>query len=196
MHINGRNFLSLILILVVFAGCEWDYPLSQPEDAVAEAKIVGPWKVVANYDYGDLSGATKTTPAADELSILKIMNAPEDNVFIIGFTEFHKPQLPGKSTDKRRTQYAWVTKIGDTRYLNVGSSEQEKPAGGEKNRAFSVVKYELSENKLVMYGLSRNARSRISSFLGDFYERDALRQQLTAGKKGDWQVALEFTRMQ
>ena len=196
MHINSRNFLSLIFILVVFAGCEWDYPLSQPEDAVAEAKIVGPWKVVANYDYGDLSGATKTTPAADELSILKIMNAPEDNVFIIGFTEFHKPQLPGKSTDKRRTQYAWVTKIGDTRYLNVGSSEKGKPAGGEKKRAFSVVKYELSENKLVMYGLSRNARSRISSFLGDFYKREALRQQLTVGKQGDWQVALEFTRMQ
>jgi hypothetical protein len=196
MHINSRQHLSLLLILVVFAGCEWDYPLSQPADAVAEAKIVGPWKVVANYDYGDPSGTTKTTPAADELSILKIMNAPEDNVFIIGFTEFHKSQLPGKSTDKRRTQYAWVTKIGDTRYLNVGSSEQGKPAGGEKNRAFSVVKFELSENKLVMYGLSRNARSRISSFLGDFYDRDALRQQLTAGKQGDWQVALEFKRMQ
>ena len=163
MHINIRHHLTLLLILVVFAGCEWDYPLSQPEDAVAEAKIVGPWKVVANYDYGDLSGATKTTPAADELSILKIMNAPEDNVFIIGFTEFHKPQLPGESTDKRRTQYAWVTKIGDTRYLNVGSSEQGQPAGGEKNRAFSIVKYDLSENKLVMYGLSRNARSRICS---------------------------------
>ena len=188
--------MSWLLILVVVAGCEWDYPLSQPETAVAEAKMIGPWKVVANYDYGDPSGATKTTPAADELSILKIMNAPEDNVFIIGFTEFHKPQLPGESTDKRRTQYAWVTKIGDTRYLNVGSSELGKPAGGEKNRAFSVVKYELSENKLVMYGLSRNARTRISSFLGDFYDRDALRQQLTAGKQGDWQMALEFTRMQ
>jgi hypothetical protein len=196
MRINIRHPLSLLLILVVFAGCEWDYPLSQPAEAVAEAKIVGPWKLVANYDYGDPSGATKRTPTSDELSILNIMNALEKNVFIVGFTEFHKPPLPGESKDKRRTQYAWVTKIGDTRYLNVGSSEPEKPTGGEKDRGFSVVKYELSENKLVMYGLSRNARARISSFLGDFYQRDALRQQLTAGKKGDWQVAFEFTRMQ
>jgi len=196
MRTNCCHLLSLLLSLVVFAGCEWDYPLSQPEEAVAEAKMVGPWKLVANYDYGDPSGAKKRTPTADELSILKIMKATEKNVFIVGFTQFHKPQLPGESRDKRRTQYAWVTKIGDTRYLNVGSSELEKPTGGEKDRGFSVVKYELSENKLVMYGLSRNARSRISSFLGDFYQRDALRQQLTAGKKGDWQVAFEYTRMQ
>ena len=66
---------------------------------------------------------------------------------------------------------------------------------GEKDRGFSVVKYELIENRLVMYSLNKDARTRISSFLGDFYERDALLQQLTAGKKGDWQVAFEFTRM-
>ncbi len=195
MYINSRKFLSCLLILVVVAGCEWDYPLSQPADAVAEARLMGPWKVVANYDYGDPSGAVKRTPTSDELSILNIMNAPEKNVFIVGFTEFHKPQLPGDSTNTRRTQYAWVTKIGDTRYLNIGSSELGKPAGGEKDRAFSIVKYELTDSKLVMYALNKGARTRISSFLGDFYERDALRQQLTAGEKGDWQVALEFTRM-
>ncbi|MEE2844688.1 MAG: hypothetical protein VX761_09300 [Planctomycetota bacterium] len=188
--------MSCLLILVVVAGCEWDYPLSQPADAVAEARLMGPWKVVANYDYGDPSGAVKRTPTSDELSILNIMNAPEKNVFIVGFTEFHKPQLPGDSTNTRRTQYAWVTKIGDTRYLNIGSSELGKPAGGEKDRAFSIVKYELTDSKLVMYALNKGARTRISSFLGDFYERDALRQQLTAGEKGDWQVALEFTRME
>jgi len=196
MRINIRHPLSLLFILVVFAGCEWDYPLSQPEEAVAEAKIVGPWKLVVNYDYGDPPGVKKRTPTADELSILKIMKATEDNIFIVGFTEFHNPQLPGDSNNKRRTQYAWVTQIGDTRYLNVGSSEVGKPAGGEQNRSFSVIKYELSDNKLVMYTLNKDARARISSFLGDFYQRDALRQQLTAGKKGDWQVAFEFTRMQ
>ena len=94
MYINRRNCLSWLLILVVVAGCEWDYPLSQPADAVAEARLMGPWKVVANYDYGDPSGAVKRTPTSDELSILNIMNAPEKNVFIVGFTEFHNPQLP------------------------------------------------------------------------------------------------------
>ena len=191
-----RHFLSLLVILVACAGCEWDYPLSQPEEAVAESKLVGPWKLVANYNYADPAGATKSIPTADELSILKIMNAPEDNVFIIGFTEFQKPQLPGDSNDRRRTQYAWVSKIGETEYLNVGSSQLAKPAGGEKDRSYSVVKFELNDNKLVMYALNKDARTRISRFLGDFYERDALRQQLTAGKKGDWQVAFEFTRMQ
>jgi hypothetical protein len=139
---------------------------------------------------------TKSVPTADELSILKIMKAPEDNVFIIGFTEFHKPQLPAETSDKRRTRYAWVTKIDSTRYLNVGSSQLAKPAGGEKDRSYSVVKFELNDNKLVMYALNKDARTRITSFLGDFYERDALRKQLTAGKKGDWQAAFEFTRMQ
>ncbi len=191
-----RHFLSLLVIHIACVGCEWDYPLSQPEEAVAESKLVGPWKLVANYDYADPSGATKSVPTADELSILKIMKAPEDNVFIIGFTEFHKPQLPAETSDKRRTQYAWVTKIDSTRYLNVGSSQLAKPAGGEKDRSFSIVKYELSDDKLVMFILNKDARTRIASFLGDFYESDALRQQLTAGKKGDWQVALQFTRMQ
>jgi len=195
MRFNSCHHLSLLLILPVLAGCEWDYPLSQPVDAVAEAKLMGPWKLVANYDYGDSSGATKRTPTSDQLSILNIMNAPEKNVFIVGFTEFHKPPLPGESKNIRRTQYAWVTKIGDTRYLNVGSSEPEKPTGGEKDRGFSVIKYELIENRLVLYSLNKDARTRISSFLGDFYQRDALLQQLTAGKKGDWQVAFEFTRM-
>ena len=196
MYINSRKFLSWLLILVVFAGCEWDYPLSQPADAVAEARLMGPWKVVANYDYGDPSGVVKRAPTSDELSILNIMNAPEKNVFIVGFTEFHKPQLPRDSTNTRRTHYAWVTKIGDTRYLNIGSSELGKPTGGEKNHAFSIVKYELTDNKLVMYALNKGARTRISRFIGDFYEPGALRQQLTAGEKGDWQVALEFTRME
>ncbi|MBT4012837.1 MAG: hypothetical protein HN617_11725 [Planctomycetaceae bacterium] len=196
MHNNSRHPLSLFLLLIVIAGCEWDYPLSPPEDAVADTKLFGVWKLVANYDYSNPSGVVKLTPTTDELSILNIMDAPEDNVFIIGFTEFHKPQLPGESNDKRRTQYAWVTKIGDTGYLNVGSSDSAKPAGGEKDRSFSIVKYELTGNKLVMYVLNKDARSRISSFLGDFYQRDALRNQLTAGKKGDWQVAFEFTRMQ
>jgi hypothetical protein len=191
-----RHFLSLLVILVACAGCEWDYPLSQPEEAVAESKLVGPWKLVANYNYADPAGATKSIPTADELSILKIMNAPEDNVFIIGFTEFQNPQLPGDSNDRRRTQYAWVSKIGETEYLNVGSSQLAKPAGGEKDRSYSVVKFELNDNKLVMYALNKDARTRIARFLGDFYERDALRQQLTSGNKGDWQVALEFTRMQ
>ena len=192
----ARHYLSLLLILVVFTGCEWDYPLSPPEDAALEAKLVGAWKLVANYDYSNPSGVAKLTPTADELSILNIMNAPEKNVFIVSFTDCQKPQLPGESHDRRRTQYAWVTKIADTRYLNVGSSELEKPTGGEKNRAFSVIKYERSDNKLVMYILNKDARTRISSFLGDFYERDALRKQLTAGEQGDWQVAFEFTRMQ
>ena len=192
MYINTRHQLSPLLILVVFAGCEWDYPLSQPEDAVAEAKLFGVWKLDASYDYSDASKFTKTTPASDELSILKIMKAPEENIFILGFTELHKPQLP---SDKRRTHYAWVTKIGDIRYLNVGSSDLQKPAGGEKNRAFSVVKYELSDNKLQMYGLNRDARTRISSFVGDFYDAATIRQQLTAGENGDWQIAFEFTRM-
>ena len=196
MRFNSCHHLILLLILAVLAGCEWDYPLSQPVDAVAEAKLMGPWKLVANYDYSNPSGVAKLTPTSDQLSILKIMNAPEKNVFIVGFTEFHKPPLPGESKNIRRTQYAWVTKIGDTRYLNIGSSEPGKPTGGEKDRAFSIVKYELMDNKLVMYALNKGARTRISSFLGDFYERDALRQQLTAGEKGDWQVALEFTRME
>jgi hypothetical protein len=148
-----------------------------------------------NYDYSSLSGVTKTTPTADELYVLNIMNAPEDNVFIIGFTDFQKPQLPGDSNDKRRAQYAWVTKIGDAEYLNVGSSETAKPASGEKDRSFSIVKYELSDDKLVMFIINTDARIRITSFLGDFYESDVLRQQLTAGKKGDWQAAFEFTRM-
>jgi|GEM_PF-3126953 len=191
-----RHFLSLLVILVACAGCEWDYPLSQPEEALAEVKLFGVWKLVGNYDYSSPSGVTKSVPTADELSILKIMKAPEDNVFIVGFTEFHKPQLPAETSDKRRTQYAWVTKIDSTRYLNVGSSQLAKPAGGEKDRSYSVVKFELNDNKLVMYALNKDARTRITSFLGDFYERDALRQQLTAGKKGDWQVAFEFTRMQ
>ena len=124
------------------------------------------------------------------------MKASEENVFIIGFTELHKPQLPGDTSDKQRTQYAWVTNIDNTRYLNVGSSVLEKPVGAEKNRAYSVIKYELSEDKLVMHTLNRSARVRISSFLGDFYDADTLFQQLTAGEKGDWQVALEFARMQ
>jgi hypothetical protein len=196
MHFNIHQRLSLLLILVLFAGCEWDYPLSQPEDAVAEAKLFGAWKLVANYDYSDPTKFTKTTPAAGELTVLKIMKASEENVFIIGFTEFHKPQLPSDASDKRRTQYAWVTNIDNTRYLNVGSSVLEKPVGAEKNRAYSVVKYELSEDKLVMHTLNRNARVRISSFLGDFYDADTLFQQLTAGEKGDWQMALEFARMQ
>lgn len=190
------HFLSLLVILIACVGCEWDYPLSQPEEAVDESKLVGPWKLVANYDYSDPAGATKSVPTADELSILKIMKAPEDNVFIIGFTEFHKPRLPAETSDKRRTQYAWVTRIDTTRYLNIGSSQREKPAGAEKDRSYSVVKFELNDNKLVMYALNKDARTRIALFLGDFYERDALRQQLTSGNKGDWQVALEFTRMQ
>jgi hypothetical protein len=196
MHNNSRHPLSLFLLLIVIAGCEWDYPLSPPEDAVADTKLFGVWKLVANYDYSNPSGVVKLTPTTDELSILNIMDAPEDNVFIVGFTEFNKPQLPGDSNDKRRTQYAWVTKIGDIGYLNVGSSETAKPSGGEKNRSFSIIKYELTDNNLVMYTLNKAARARISSFLGDFYQRDALRQQLTAGKKGDWQMAFEFTRMQ
>lgn len=189
------DYMVLVAVLVTITGCEWDYPLSHPEEAVAVSKLVGPWKLVANYDYGDPAGATRTIPTADELSILTIMNAPEDNVFIFGFTEFHKPPLPGEASNKRRIQYAWVTKIDNTRYFNVGSSQLDKPAGGEKDRSYSVVKFELSDNKLVMYALNKDARARISSFLGDFYERDALRQQLTSGKKGDWQVALEFARM-
>jgi len=196
MHIDHRHYLSVLFVLTVIAGCEWDYPLSQSEEAGAEVKLVGPWKLVATYDYRDLTGANKTAPAADELSILNVMKAPEDNVFIIGFTEFHKPQLPSDSSDKRRTRYAWVTTVGESRYLNVGSAQVDKPSGGEKDRSFSIVKYELDDNKLVLYTLNKNARARISSFLGDFYERDALRQQLTTGKKDDWQVALEFTRMQ
>ena len=195
MHFNIHQRPNLLLLLVLFAGCEWDYPLSQPEEAVVETKLVGAWKLVGNYDYSSPSGVRKTTPTADELLVLNIMNAPEDNVFIVGFTEFQNPQLPGDSSNKRRTQYAWVTKIGDTGYLNVGSSETAKPAGGEKDRSFSIVKYELSGDKLVMFILNKDARTRITSFLGDFYERGALRQQLTAGKKGDWQVAFEFTRM-
>ena len=191
-----RHFLSPLVILIACVGCEWDYPLSLPKEAVAESKLVGPWKLVANYDYADPAGATKIVPTADELSILKIMKAPEDNVFIIGFTEFHKPQLPAETSDKRRTQYAWVTRIDATRYLNIGSSELGKPAGAEKDRSYSVVKFELNDNKLVMYALNKDARTRIALFLGDFYEPDALRQQLTSGNKGDWQVALEFTRMQ
>jgi hypothetical protein len=195
MHFNIHQRLSLLLILVLSAGCEWDYPLSQTEDAVAEPKLFGVWKLVGNYDYSSPSGVTKTTPTADELYVLNIMNAPEDNVFIIGFTDFQNPQLPRDSNDKRRTQYAWVTKIGDAEYLNVGSSETAQPSGGEKDRSFSIVKYELIDDKLVMFILNTDARIRITSFLGEFYESDALRQQLTAGKKGDWQVAFEFTRM-
>ena len=90
MHIDRRHYLSVLFVLTVIVGCERNYPLSQLEETVAEVKLVGPWKLVATYDYRDSSGANKTAPAADELSILNVMKALEDNVFIIGFTEFHK----------------------------------------------------------------------------------------------------------
>jgi hypothetical protein len=59
MHFNIHHRLSLLLILVLSAGCEWDYPLSQPEDAAAEPKLFGVWKLVGNYDYSSLSGGDK-----------------------------------------------------------------------------------------------------------------------------------------
>ena len=191
----------------MLSGCEWDFPLSTPKDAVKESGLVGPWKLISSYNYTSETEFTKTTPEKDELSVLTIMNAagakvviPGDetypkNVFILGFVEFHKPLRPGRSPDSKTTQFAWVTKIGDVTYLNIGSAKDDFPSGDEKDRGYSVVKYVLSGDRLVMHTLNQTARKRIASFLGDFYSAKTLITQLTRGESEDWQPALEFTRM-
>ena len=207
MNLKMITRISVALFIATLSGCEWDFPLSNPTDAFKEPQLTGPWKLVTSYAYSSETEFTKSTPAKGELSILTIMNAaaakvedPDDptypeNVFILGFVEFHKPLRPGRSPGSKTTQFAWATKIGDVTYLNIGSAKEDTPRGDEKDRGYSVVKYVLDGDRLVMYTLNRVARNRITSFLGDFYSAEVLKKQLTQGKTTDWQPALEFTRM-
>ena len=173
--------LVFALTALLVSGCDWDYPLSAPEEGKLDESLVGFWRLETEDDNAIISFTHSSKLTEDDKNFKNFDPANLSHLLISTFVDLNYPSKPGEDVD---TCWAWTTIVNDVQYLNLQYTEE--PTAG-KEQANVIVKYKVQNDRLSWWSLSEKTKERIDEKLGDEYTPADLRREILACSGDDWE---------
>ena len=162
------------------AGCEWEYPLSSPQQGKRDEALVGFWRLKTANDNCILAFTQAEKLPEDGRNFKEFDASHLQHVLISNFIDLNYPSQPGGEPD---LCWAWTTVIDGVNYLNL--QYREEPTVG-KDQSVSIVKYQVEGEKLHWWKLSEKAIDRMDKKLGQEYTAAELRAEILSTGEADW----------
>ena len=173
--------LVFTLIALLVSGCDWDYPLSSPEEGQLDKSLVGFWRLQTENDNAVISFTPSSKLEKDDQKFKDFDLANLKRVLISTFVDLNFPSKPGDDED---TCWAWTVVIDDVQYLNLQYIEE--PTAGEEH-CNVIIKYQVEGDTLHWWKLSETTKERIDKKLGEEYTPAELRREILACSGDDWE---------
>ena len=171
----------MLTITLVMAGCEWDYPLSAPEQGKRDEALVGFWRLKTANDNCILSFTQAEKLPEDGRKFKEFDASHLPHVLISNFIDLNYPSQPGGEPG---LCWAWTTVIDGVNYLNLQYREEPTVA---QDQSVSIVKYQVEGEKLHWWKLSEKAMERMDKKLGQEYTATDLRGEILSAGEADWE---------
>jgi hypothetical protein len=148
-----KKVLFLLVMAMLFAGCEYEVPVSGPQGLKIDKSLLGLWKQ---------SELKKGEDAPDSLLVIEF----SDEDYLVAYT------------DKDTPVYfkAYPVEIEGKKYVQtqlIGSGQESAP---DEYRKFQLITYNLEDKQLELYVLNANV---VDSEISD---SETLRKQFIAKK--------------
>ena len=176
--------ITMLLTVLLVAGCEWDYPLSSPQQGKRDDSLVGFWRLKTANDNCILSFTQGEKLGEDDRKFEKFDASHLKHVLVSSFTDLNYPSQPGSDSD---LCWAWTTVIDGVNYLNLQYLEEPTT---DKEQSVSIAKYQVQGDKLHWWKLSEKAIERIDKKLGHEYTATDLRGEILSAGETDWEKTI------